>query len=365
MVKWSKTKFNKEAKSTMKWYFLIVSILIGNICLSQTGTELPIIKTDTTSCMCHEQLKFVIEYIEANNPAFQKIRLKKNEYKTYTINKMRLIEKCKDEKDTIICLRWLKEYVTSIKDHHTNIYLLKSQNNNSITKSMSKPYEFKTISDSINYVRVASFDGKLEKELNAFYDSITQVLMTRPYLVIDVRGNGGGNDACFYGLMRFIYTNPIKIDDCDVWVSDENIKLYSKYYPKNELLIQRMKVAKSNSFISISKNQVWKVSNYTKLPCKVFILQDKGVASSAEDFIFYAKQSKKVTTIGTNTGGYTGFGNVMSIFTPNKLFQLQCTTTRYKKGSEFEYVGHSPDIKILDFATWENVVVDAIKHEIE
>lgn len=365
MVKWSKTKFNKEAKSTMKWYFLIVSILIGNICLSQTGTELPIIKTDTTSCMCHEQMKFVIEYIEANNPAYQKIRTNKRENKKYTLNKLSLVERSKFETDTIKCLQWLKEYVTSIKDHHTNIFLFKQTNANPSTESMSKPYEFNVILDSINYVRISSFDGKLEKELNNFYDSIAMSLMSKPYLVVDLRDNGGGNDACYHKLMRFIYTNPIEVDDCEVWASDENIRLYSKYFGHNKALIQRMKESKINSFVTVSKNQTWKIGNKTSYPRRVFILQNKGMASSAEDFVFYAHQSKKVTTIGTNTGGYTGFGNVMTIYTPNKLFQLQTTTTRYKKGSKFEYVGHSPDIKIQDFTTWENIVVDAIKHEIE
>jgi hypothetical protein len=344
----------------MKLYIFIVSTLYSSFCLSQNGTESLSKKNDSTGCICHEQMKFVIEYIEANNPAYQKIQANKRENKKYTLNKLSLVERSKFENDTIECLHVLKDYVTSIKDHHTNIFLFKQTNANTSTERMSKPYEYKVILDSINYVRLSSFDGKLEKELNTFYDSIAMSLMSKPYLVVDLRDNGGGNDVCYHKLMRFIYTNPIEIDDCEVWASEENIRLYSKYFAHNKALIQRMKESKINSFVTVSKNQIWKIENKTSYPLRVFILQNKGMASSAEDFVFYAHQSKKVTTIGTNTGGYTGFGNVMTVYTPNKLFQLQTTTTRYKKGSKFEYVGHSPDIKIQDFTTWEIIVVDAI-----
>lgn len=317
-------------------------------------------------CNCNEQALFVINYVEANNPAYQQLKGNKKDFKKYTTAKSHLIHQSRSIKNVAGCLDLLKQYVALVKDHHSNIYALETISKpGEIATEIKKvlPYEYKFVSDSINYVRVSSFNGKLKKELDIFYDSIFTTLISKPYLVLDLRDNGGGNDECFIPLMRYIYTQPIKVDRCDVWVSEENLRLYSKNYATNNALLEKMKISKLNSFVPISENSVWKIDNPTNYPCKVFILQNKSVASSAEDLVNYAKQSNKVITIGQNTGGYMGYGNVISVKTPNHMFQLQTTTTKYKFGSQYEYVGIPPDILLDKFSKWEETVSKLIKQE--
>ncbi len=60
-------------------------------------------------------------------------------------------------------------------------------------KANDKPYEFKTVTDSVNYLRLSDFDAQLTHKLEAFYSEIDQTIQSKPYLIIDVRNNGGGS----------------------------------------------------------------------------------------------------------------------------------------------------------------------------
>ena len=73
-------------------------------------------------------------------------------------------------------------------------------------------------------------------------------------------------------------------------------------------------------------------------PQKVALLYNRNSASSCEAFIFDAQFSKKVITVGENSGGYTGYGNVMSITTPCGN-TLSWTTTRYPKQRQYDFTG--------------------------
>lgn len=218
-----------------------------------------------------------------------------------------------------------------------------------------KPYEFKTLDKQINYIRLSSFDGGLKDELNAFYQSIASELNSKPYLIIDLRDNGGGNEECYFKLMPYLYTKPLIVDNVEVWVSPDNIKRYEELAPgKSTPLIERMKQAQPYTFIPQVENAVntWKLDSVTAYPKKIAILFNRNTASSAEGLITYAVQSDKVITVGENSGGYIGYGNVMETTTPCGKYILRCTTTKYTNNSKYEYVGIEPMYKPSGDQNW-------------
>ncbi|MBK8143489.1 MAG: hypothetical protein IPK62_00130 [Bacteroidetes bacterium] len=348
----------------MKNWILVFMMAGSTLAIAQQAPNqamLPQVSKDAMiPCDCNRQFEFVVEYIEANNPAFQILREDERRFNRYEITKRPLQEKSKQCQHIDTCLQFLKQYVGLLQDHHTNIFLAAKNriagapgNDSTSPKSSTA---FKEITDSIYYFRISSFDGNLENYVNHLYDMLFDRIQKTPYLIIDVRDNGGGNDACFHKLMKCMYTNPIIVDDVDVWVSAGNLNWYANKFVSNKKLIDRMNAAKPGSFVHISRNQRWIMDSSMDYPKRVYILQNRGVASSAEDFILYARQSNKVITVGTHTGGYTGFGNVMSVKTPEELFQLQTTTTKCKLGVRYEYVGIPPDILLNDFTDWENTI---------
>ncbi|WP_354353605.1 S41 family peptidase [Pontibacter aydingkolensis] len=69
-----------------------------------------------------------------------------------------------------------------------------------------KPYEFKALDKETNYIRLSSFDRGLIDELNAFYESIASDLNSKPFLIIDLRNNGGGDERRYFKLLPYLYT---------------------------------------------------------------------------------------------------------------------------------------------------------------
>ena len=217
-----------------------------------------------------------------------------------------------------------------------------------------KPYEFKVLDAQTNYLRLSDFDGSLKAELNAFYESIARDLSSKPYLVIDLRDNGGGDERCYFNLMPYLYTKPLTVDNVEVWVSPENIKRYEEAAGKNTTLIERMKQAQPYTFIPQVENAVntWKLDSSTVYPRKVAVLFNRKTASSAEGLITYAMQSDKVITVGENSGGFIGYGNVMQTVTPCGNYILRCTTTKYTNNSKYEFVGIEPTHKVKSNVDW-------------
>jgi hypothetical protein len=225
------------------------------------------------------------------------------------------------------------------------------------TRVKEKPYEFKVLNDSTNYLRISSFDSELTAELNVFYDSIHSAIISKPLLVIDIRNNGGGSEQSFFNLLPYIYEKPFKLDSALVWVSPDNIRRYEETGSANYTrLIERMKAAKPFSFIRLGEEPMseWALDGGTAYPKKVALLYNKGTASSGEGMILYMQQSKKVITIGENSGGYIGYGNVMTTATPCGQYSIRSTTTQYFDHSKYEYVGIAPEYKPSKSVDWIN-----------
>jgi hypothetical protein len=173
-----------------------------------------------------------------------------------------------------------------------------------------------------------------------------------------------------------VYTGPILNDPLEMYVTPGNIATYknelakaladsSAYGPESikdmRGYIQKMEHAKPYTFIpmdnaGISFTTRKKVYPYPK---KVAIVYNHNTASSGESFIFDAMQSKKVITMGENSGGYTGYGNVFAVPVPGSDLTLGCTTTRYPHRRKFDGIGIKPAWHLEVDGNW---LPAALKH---
>ena len=225
-----------------------------------------------------------------------------------------------------------------------------------------KPYEFRLLDSATNYLRISSFSISLKQELELFYQSVDSSVQEKPYLILDLRNNGGGAEECYTYLLKYFYTKPFAIDLADVWVSPDNIKKYeSEGHP--EELIERMKKATPFTFIPLTQNAItsWEISG-TRYPEKIALIFNKKTASSAEGLIIYAMQSDKVITLGENSG-YLGYGNVKSETTPCGKYIISSTTTRYLEKSKFEFTGITPQIKLKEEQDWVKSAITVLQKQ--
>ncbi|HEX2534198.1 MAG TPA: S41 family peptidase [Chitinophagaceae bacterium] len=242
------------------------------------------------------------------------------------------------------------------------------------------PYSFSVLNEQTNYLRLRSFQGHLTQRLSAFYDSIGNELNARPYLIIDIRDNGGGSDGSFWGLIPYLYTRPIQTDQADLWVSAGNIRRYEEslqykkeradqYAPevleREQQLINRMKAIPPNRFIPLVEGPVATITSDSvrTFPKRIIVLMNKGCSSSAEAFIYYAKQSAKVVTMGTESGGMMGFGNVLDFKTPCFGYPFRHTTFKYRDLQRFEFIGMEPDIRLPAESDWIQAALRQLEKE--
>ena len=168
-----------------------------------------------------------------------------------------------------------------------------------------------------------------------------KLLITNSKLIIDIRGNGGGADRCYEAIIPYLYTNPIRT----MWVDFRSTKLNNSRYDelsthdgfsekdKQELRDMKKKLDSSlGGYVNINDGgRVFSIDTLPKVyenPKQVAILIDKGNASTAEQFILLAKQSKKVKLFGTKTFGALDFSNINQAVTPSGIFKLYYTTSR-------------------------------------
>jgi hypothetical protein len=224
-----------------------------------------------------------------------------------------------------------------------------------------KPYELRLLDSVTNYLRISSFDKSLKQELELFYQSIDSVIQRKPYLILDLRDNGGGDEECYTDLLKYFCTKPFEIDPSYVWISPDNIRKYeSEGHPQE--LIERMKIATPFTFIPLIQNAItsWEIAG-TRYPEKIALIFNRKTASSAEGLIMYATQSDKVITLGENSGGYLGYGNVKNELIPCGKYIINSTTTRYSEKSKFEFVGITPEITLNKNQDWVKSAITTLK----
>ncbi len=242
---------------------------------------------------------------------------------------------------------------------------LKRMNESAATSG--KPYEFRMLNDSTAYVRVSSFDGELYSELQSFYASIENNLRSTAFLIIDIRDNSGGSEMNYQFFKNLMVSGPVKYGRSEIWVSPDNIKRYEEnleFQKKNadkfsaesiertEKLIAMMKVAKQFSFLKYGEATTVVPDTILALPKKIALLMNRNCASSAEGFIAFAQQSSKVITMGENSGGYVGYGDVLPVKTPCYGYTLGNTILRFNQYYKYEFTGIPPQKRLDTESDW-------------
>lgn len=236
-----------------------------------------------------------------------------------------------------------------------------------------KELVFKQLDDQTNYMYIPTFKRKWIAKIDEFYQKNDSLIRAKPYLIIDVRNNGGGSDFCVSPLLEYIYTKPFYSDVVDVYSTKENIRKNIEFYEsvKNDSInskymaneIEMMKSVKNKTFIPRNKGQIIELDTIAKKPLKVAIIMNKYCASSCETLLFWGLESDKTILVGENSGGYVGYGEVTSVRTPNFNFILTCTMTRYNKQRKFEVIGISPKYYLTNKKDWIEQTIDILKKE--
>lgn len=216
------------------------------------------------------------------------------------------------------------------------------------------------LSDSTFYIRITSFeDDAAEVSIRKHWSEITSL----PNLIIDIRGNGGGQDNFYQILADLVYTNPYESKGVEWYATESNIKMYENAIKSGEITNGEEGILWINAILSEMKKNIGgfvlhplmghdeTVKNDTifTYPKRVGIIINEGVASSSEQFLLDAKESSKVLLFGNcNTAGVLDYSNAITEKLPSNKYELIFPMTRSHRLPDhpIDNIGISPDVYV-------------------
>jgi len=297
------------------------------------------------NCNCTENFSFLVTTIENDYSGFNdKVKeSNKVDYNEWT-KSFRL--KAKETNSTFRCTMLLNKWLEFFNDNHLSI---------EVTKNIY--WTFKKIDSTTLLLRIPSFSWQSKEIIDSLVKTNLKLITSTPILIIDVRGNGGGNDYSFQSLLPLIFTKPYESKGVAWRSSEGNIKYFEDAVKKGEIrkggeeetkiLIEEMK-KHPDSFVTVHKPETVIEDTSYKMPIRVGVIINDYCASSCEQFILSAKNSSKTTVFGTNTMGVLDYSNSIPVPMPSKNVQLRYPMTRSNRLPEFpiDNIGIAPDVRI-------------------
>jgi hypothetical protein len=186
---------------------------------------------------------------------------------------------------------------------------------------------FEKLSDNTAILRIPTFSHTEKELIDSIIDTNWQTITSTENLIIDLRYNGGGSDMSFEKLLPIIYTNPIRIIGVEFLSTPLNNRRMVELMNYPDLSEEDKKWAKdaleilnqhSGEFVNLDSTTVT-ITTYDTIylyPKNIGIIINEGNASTTEQFLLAAKQSKKVKLFGTTTFGALDISNMYFVNSP-------------------------------------------------
>ena len=192
-----------------------------------------------------------------------------------------------------------------------------------------EPYFCEKIREDVAYLRLMDFAD--EEQIQKLYRENEALLSSMPYLVIDVRRNGGGTDSAYFPLLKYCLPEGKTLDDLEsqdhrMEVNyternvEERLKFYEEYKKQGGLpeetlgMLNAMeaeaKEHRGKGFVQSLDEFRIPVRGETVAPRHVFILTDCYCGSTGDAFVETASISPKVTVVGRPTWGILDYSNL-------------------------------------------------------
>jgi hypothetical protein len=221
----------------------------------------------------------------------------------------------------------------------------------------SQPY-IERLNETTLYFRIPSFGMSYKKSIDSVLSVNKEKILATKNLIIDIQNNGGGSDASYGAITPYLYTNPIRIVGVEFLSTKLNNQRMLDFIDKPEFDFDenRKKWAreaydklesKLGQFVNLNEHIVSEDKRNTiyPFPQNIGIIINEANGSAAEQFLFEAKQSKKVKLFGVTTFGVLDISNMYFVESPCKEFQLGYSLSRSMRIPDFtiDEKGIQPD----------------------
>ncbi len=241
--------------------------------------------------------------------------------------------------------------------------------------------QFKMLDQRTAYLKIPTFSrDNLVQKLIVESDA---TIRKAAYLIVDLRGNGGGNTGWSY-LLPYFMTRPIDQGENYLRLSADNIKRnldemepvvknpvsdeMKKYFTPAYMLT----LIRAYEEIPVSKEVYYPIPSITipldsvaKFPKKIALIFDDLCGSSAEYFFHISRQSDKITRYGDRTFGMMDYlGMPQRTALPFKDYHLVIPDTKssWTDKAPIDQTGFIPEVDLSVLPQWK--WVDFVKNDL-
>ena len=225
--------------------------------------------------------------------------------------------------------------------------------------------------DGIEVVRVSSFSSTYHDQLMEFAEIGTK-LAEKDMFIVDLTGNSGGNSnyaARFvenlnvrtqWRMHYAMLISPATIGAIAVMpVTEDMPEMYVQTIEMMREALERMRETPVRNWMYVTEElRERRMGEYGG---RAVFLYDRGVASSGEAFLDYARSIPGAVLVGENSAGVGTFGEVRQYSLPNSLIRLNLPCKLFLTPESREGTGYIPDYWI-DSATPLKEIAQWLNH---
>ncbi|MDE7356755.1 MAG: hypothetical protein K2N21_08355 [Rikenellaceae bacterium] len=205
--------------------------------------------------------------------------------------------------------------------------------------------EFSLLKDRVGFLRINNF---MDADFREQFDNIYPDILKTRALIVDLRGNKGGNSGNGDHILRHLASDTIKTGQ---WTSPAYIPAFASWG-----MDQPVHHQEGDTLLPYADRPLY--------DHPTVLLVDGGTFSAAEDFTAAFRGMGRGKIIGTYTAGSTGNG-VRIVLVPGVAYANICSKHDVAPdGTEFVGIGIRPDIEIREnydsfFGTADSPVVES------
>ena len=313
------------------------------------------------SCACAADLRFARQAYEQNYAGFADALARRGaaNYQQFADS---LQQATQPIVDLVGCDKMLRRYVRYFGDGHA--YLSHTDTYRSLAGLSKRPVRnmrpsLEVLDEQAVLLTIPSADSSWQKPLDSLLTANKALLARPPDLLVDARGNGGGNSRVFLTLLALLHTQQVVLDGIEIRSSPHNLAMYRGLLTRPGVpadvrkqlrsIIAQMQASPTGSVLA-QPGRTYTLGKHRVQPNpqRVSIRNDHRCASATEEFLLAASQSKKVTLFGQPTAGVLDYADVYMEPLPSGLFTVSVATSRSLRLPDhpFDPNGIKPNIAV-------------------
>lgn len=335
---------------------LLVGALACLASVSQSMSESTAPSGDST---CYSDLDFAAAFLLENDAGVQGLG-----WTTYPAKVVEALDRersvAADARSPATCAASINRFLQSIRRGHLAAVSLAGGEVSTGDMHTLRAVNSRRLSAQTTYIQIPSFGEGIHGQLVDLVETNKHGVRDAAHLVIDVRGNHGGNDSAFEPLLSLLGPATYRAPTAEIFVTAANITGWEAVVPQVshpddaewlDQVIGRMKDAGAG-WIATSSQTDW-VFHYKERqvranPLRVVLLIDEGCGSSCEQFVVTARQNERVVTMGRRTFGALDASNLRRVSMPSRQVAVDYATSFVRRpgGQQIDGVGIAPDLEL-------------------